>query len=297
MLENWNTDYIYDKYLLSGNCQNSSGSSPAQIQKSAPNTPITSSFDRENMTGRSKTFDPVKDVITHPLPENGILSQKPVMADPVESGKTAELVDITYQNVSTELCKSNDTTEQENKDSELEHVKVEDSDKENVNTENPTERPFTQLLSLDERIDLLIAGERQREHDEDGDIRNSSAESRTSYQGPPSLYTSTFTSITSDASESSDWYTRYAAGSLDSTSTDDVTQIDMTYDVTTSDSASYWWDVGDKQFESRDFKVSVPYNKDVRRRIHLNLENDSSSIDELRNQRLANHIRSVQQTR
>ncbi|XP_060602722.1 synphilin-1-like isoform X2 [Ruditapes philippinarum] len=168
----------------------------------------------------------------------------------------------------------------------------------NKENENPTERPFTKLLSLDERIDLLIAGERNREKASDESEHTvSSAESRDSIPDGVgsigSMYTSTFTSITSETSGASDWYSKLGLASLETTSSDDVTND------TTTDTASYWWDIGnDNQAEeSPNFKVSFPYGNDIRRKIHLNLENDGFSFDELREHRLRSHLRSMQQTR
>lgn len=159
---------------------------------------------------------------------------------------------------------------------------------------NPTERPFTKLLSLDERIELLIAGERAKENESDPDHVGSSAESKDSnLDGVGSIYTSTFTSVTSDTSGGSDWYSKLGFTSLETTSSDEVT-VD-----TTTDTASYWWDIGDDHpdAETRNLKVSFPFGNDIRRKIHLNLENDGSTYDELREHRLRTHLRSVQQTR
>ena len=248
-------------------------------------------FERDHAIGRSRSCEPTEEQVTHYENEVNAIECEHTGVRNKHFGD---------RRLDSETCSSGHDTSGETHSSGksgtrdkhvVPKVEVRDSDKENTNNDDPTERPFTKLLSLDERIDLLIAGERRKEEEED-------AESRASVYGPPSLYTSTFTSITSDASETSDWYNRLTLESLASTSTDDVIQQqDMSYDVTTSDSASYWWDIGEKQIESRDFTVSVPYTKEVRRRIHLNLENDSSSIDELRNHRLASHLRSVQQAR
>ncbi|KAL4216691.1 hypothetical protein ACF0H5_024414 [Mactra antiquata] len=160
--------------------------------------------------------------------------------------------------------------------------------------DDPTERPFAKLLSLDERIDLLIAGERDRERISDNERGQSSSDGKGSSNGVGSVYTSTFTSITSDTSVTSDWYSKHGLTSLDTASSDDVT-----YDLTSDTTPSYWWDIGEDKSNSDtyEFKRSMPYGIDIKRKIHLNLENDESSFNELREQRLKSHLRSMHQTR
>lgn len=294
ILENWNISRTFEKHLA-----------PEKTKKDSKSPPVL----KANRSPELVQFYSVK---TEDTPNQAHESLQESAEKCTGVSKESKLLDRFDGALNLEMSRASKTDQMETnnqtnsdeilrqQDKERNKENANDSDKENdikERIENPTERPFTKLLSLDERIDLLIAGERKREHEEDEGIRNS-VDSGTSYHAPPSLATSTFTSVTSDASGSSDWYNRLCLQSLeDTTSTDDVAHNDASFDVTTSESASYWWDVGDKQFESRDFKVSVPYSNEIRRRIHLNLENDESSVHELRNQRLASHMRSVQQTR
>lgn len=294
MLENWNTQDIYKKHVSTGTGTNSN--SPPTFK------PNETFIDGKAFVSQSLIGQPCE-------PMNGEVSyfenlpneKSTKLKRDAASENNGERSDSNLMNGDTHGSSGySDVTVNDNGNASETNIdtKGNESDKENIESENPTERPFTKLLSLDERIDLLIAGERRKEEEEDLKIDNIPIERRDSYQQPPSLYTSTFTSITSDASCSSDWCNRLCLGSLeDSNSADDVTKNDVSFDVTASDTASYWWDAGDKELESRDFKLSVPYSKEVRRRIHLNLENDGSTVHELRNQRLANHIKSVQQTR
>ena len=187
-------------------------------------------------------------------------------------------------------------------------------------------------LSLDERMDLLIAGERAREKLEDAELsytdnirfvkpddsfNKQTKISPLSPRGTDSICTTTtFTSITSDSSEfSSDFQTelerqRKRTGKLtynnsSSTegasggnlvpktmidSTDSVTSIDMF--TLTSDSTSYWWDVED---ENDDI---APSNRSHMHSDRLKpLEEESVSNEELRRQRVIQHIKALQRTR
>lgn len=292
MLENWSTKNIYKKHCSTGTGTNSN---PPPTFKPNETFIDGKAFVSQSLIGQS--FEPMNGKVSNfeSLPNE----KSPKLKRDAASETHSERSNSNQINGDTHGSSGNsDVTVNDNGNvSETnDDPKGNESDKENIERENPTERPFTKLLSLDERIDLLIAGERRKE--EDLEIENIPIERRDSYQQPPSLYTSTFTSITSDASCSSDWCNRLCLGSLeDSYSADDVTKNDVSFDVTASDTASYWWDAGDKELESRDFKLSVPYSREIRRRIHLNLENDGSTVHELRNRRLANHIKSVQQTR
>ena len=193
-------------------------------------------------------------------------------------------------------------------------------------------------LTLDERMDLLIAGERAKERLEDaeyanyGDVtlenpndtitkQNSDTGvgviSNTSPARANSVCTSTtFTSITSDSSEFSPdtpveynkrkkksgkfSFTSSSTGSatrpapvvpatLDST--DSVSSIDLL--TLTSDSTSYWWDVEEEnndnehaQYDDSECSDDLQY-----------LQDDSLTNEEMRRQRVLQHIRSLQRTR
>ena len=149
----------------------------------------------------------------------------------------------------------------------------------------PKKESDLRLLSLDERMDILIAGERARERLEDADYSShpnvigykltdsaGKYDSALSPTGNNSVCTSTtFTSITSDSSDFSpeppvDFSSRKKKSgkfSFTSSSTDGathtnnlvpVTMMDSTDSVTsidlltlTSDSTSYWWDVEEEE--------------------------------------------------
>ncbi|KAH3802599.1 hypothetical protein DPMN_156277 [Dreissena polymorpha] len=147
---------------------------------------------------------------------------------------------------------------------------------------DPTERPFTKLLSLDEIIDILIAGERRKEREIDGSVHTSSGSLKSSHSMDPP---STFTSVTSHTSGASDWYNRLALTSLESAATDYVTYKDVSRDATSA-TTSYWWDVEDREYANADGKLSAMYADDIRRRVHVHCDNASSSYDDLCRQRM-----------
>ncbi|KAH3802531.1 hypothetical protein DPMN_156209 [Dreissena polymorpha] len=157
----------------------------------------------------------------------------------------------------------------------------------------PTERPFTKLLSLDERIDLLIAGEKRKEREIDGSIHASSGNLQSSHSMDSP---STFTSVTSHTSGASDWCNRLALTSLESAANDYVTNNNVSRDAT-SETTSYWWDVEEMEYANADGKLSALYVDDIRRRVHVHCDNAASSYDDLRRQRIASHLKAVQQTR
>ena len=191
-------------------------------------------------------------------------------------------------------------------------------------------------LTLDERMDLLIAGERAKERLEDAEYANygdvtlknpndsitkqnsdTGAISNTSPARANSVCTSTtFTSITSDSSEfSPDTPVEYSkrkkkSGKLSFTSsstgsathsapvapvtldsTDSVSSVDLL--TLTSDSTSYWWDVEEEnndnehaQYDDSECSDDLQY-----------LQDDSLTNEEMRRQRVLQHIRSLQRTR
>ena len=192
-------------------------------------------------------------------------------------------------------------------------------------------------LTLDERMDLLIAGERARERLEDADFSNyekpaanKSADfitkqtdgtvpagfSALSPTGTNSICTSTtFTSITSDSSEFSpeptlDYRKRkktLGKFSFNSSSTEDATHtvnlVPVTIDstdsftpidlLTTSDSTSYWWDVEEENNDDAHAPLDDSmYSDDLQY-----LQDESITDEELRRQRVLQHIRSLQRTR
>ena len=197
---------------------------------------------------------------------------------------------------------------------------------------NAKEQPDITELSLDERMDLLIAGERARERLEDAEIaytdnvkfvkpgdsyRKQIKSSPLSPKGTESVCTTTtFTSITSDSSDFSSEFQlelerekkqkeklSFNASSTNSAtansvlvpqtmidSTDSVTSIDMF--TLTSDSTSYWWDVEDENDDV------APSNRG-----HMNsdrlkpLEEGHVTNDEIRRQRVIQHIKALQRTR
>ncbi|XP_053386913.1 synphilin-1-like isoform X2 [Mercenaria mercenaria] len=334
MLENWETSSVYDKYLKVNKISTevfarSSHETNVKNEKMQPvskntdqplvaklQTPNVQSDGRcslkESMSGVQNVSDSMSEwKETNTAEEDRTISNKTDTNFSTESDlqtcnmeNSADLKSphITQtKNTATVPCLQSEDECAETEisvnhlvtDSKIDNEKTENDCIEN---ENPTERPFTKLLSLDERIDLLIAGERTREKGSDSEHTISSSESKDSNPDVGSLgsiYTSTFTSITSETSGASDWYSKLGLTSLETTSSDDVTND------TTTDSASYWWDIGNDNpdVESRNFKVSFPYGNDIRRKIHLNLENDGSTFDELREHRLRSHLRSMQQTR
>lgn len=220
-------------------------------------------------------------------------------AGEIENDVTKPLHDITNDIcLDSHRAKLNVNTSGENQMTDMHNKELHKGTNDGNKNSNPTERPFTKLLSLDERIDLLIAGERAMEKSSDSEQTASSGASRDAHPegigSMGSIYTSTFTSITSETSGASDWCSRLGFTSLETTSSDDATN-----DVTT-DTASYWWDACDNRQDvgTRDFKVSLPYGgNDIKRKIHLNLENDWLTYDELREHRLKSHLRSMHQTR
>lgn len=147
-------------------------------------------------------------------------------------------------------------------------------------------------------MDMLIAGEREKE--KLSDAENGIPSLQRNDPSDISQYTNSLTSITSEStSGNSDWFAKLDYASLESsTSHDDVT---ASLDDITSSSASYWWDAGIGDRDNRPtgipYKVTTTFEEDIRNRVHLNLDNDNSSFEELRAQRLANHLRSVQQSR
>ncbi|KAH3802588.1 hypothetical protein DPMN_156266 [Dreissena polymorpha] len=118
---------------------------------------------------------------------------------------------------------------------EVDITKLDKSDDKNQSDEgsatdlpvDPMERHFTKLL--DERIDLLIAGERGKEREIDGSIHTSSGSLQSSHSMDPP---STFTSVTSHTSGTSDWYNRLALTRLESTANDYVNNNDVSRDAT-----------------------------------------------------------------
>ena len=193
-------------------------------------------------------------------------------------------------------------------------------------------------LTLDERMDLLIAGERAKERLEDaeyanyGDVtlknpndtitkQNSDTGvgviSNTSSTRANSVCTSTtFTSITSDSSEFSPdtpveyskrkkksgkfSFTSSSTGSATRSapvapvtldSTDSVSSIDLL--TLTSDSTSYWWDVEEENNENEHAPCDDSECSDDLQY----LQDDSLTNEEMRRQRVLQHIRSLQRTR
>ncbi|KAH3802513.1 hypothetical protein DPMN_156191 [Dreissena polymorpha] len=107
---------------------------------------------------------------------------------------------------------------------------------------------------------------------------------------------STFTSVTSHTSGASDWYNRLALTSLESAANDNVTNNDVSRDAT-SETTSYWWDVEEREYANADGKLSALYADDIRRCVNVHCYNAASSYDDLRRQRIASHLKAVQQTR
>ncbi|XP_052787803.1 protein phosphatase 1 regulatory subunit 12A-like isoform X1 [Mya arenaria] len=316
LLENWDTSHVYEKHLAHEEVD-SETTEPFNVVS------VLNAATRDNpgKHGRSLVKETNKDAGNHRvedddvpddvLRENGSNTRHDNQLAKANGKKNIsddEHTILKNNKDASQTSEPDGKNRYENANAEKEYNKADntvsnlESDKENDNENHmdPTERPFTRLLSLDERIDLLIAGEREREKDESADAdHRTSSESRDSFQSrqPPS-YTSTFTSITSNASSASDWCNRLPLTSLESTTTDDIISTDASRDHTNSESTSYWWDIEDNPYGShQDLQVRAPLNQDIRRRIHLNLENDSSSYHELRQQRIVNHLKSIQQAR
>ena len=260
---------------------------------------------------------------------------------------------------STSCDKSGDQTIKKSSSLKTHHPLKEEenrgiTDKKRV-TQDEKEKIDIKTLSLDERMDLLIAGERARERLEDAEIsftdnvqfikpgdsvhRTETKASTLSPKGTASICTTTsFTSITSDSSDFSVEFqleierekkgrtkpTSYVVSdfkrdierekrqrdkiSSNSSSTnsatsntnlvpltmidsaDSVTSIDMF--TLTSDSTSYWWDVEDENDEI------APSNRGHVKSGRLKqIEEEQISNEEIRRQRVIQHIKALQRTR
>ena len=309
MLENWNVGHVFEKHLGTSTSNrgsdvkyNTSAELDSSAERLAAMTPTyhnlaekssSSNLNVENRSSQTEFDEPTCKVCQNISArqsywekvlngadriDNDIENEDHEVKDLIDSDKTQEI------NVSP---LSNDETlyGEEWDKNPFSHTQVE------AQSLQPTERPFAKLLTLDERMDLLISGQRSKvKHSDSSDTL---VEKTGSPEEPESMYTTTFTSVTSDSTSGlSEWYSKLGFSSLD-TSPDDVTH------EVSSETPSYWWDTGDdrEKGKSGNFRKPDTFREDVRRQIHLNLENEDSSFEELRRNRLLSHLQSVQQTR
>ncbi|KAH3802587.1 hypothetical protein DPMN_156265 [Dreissena polymorpha] len=333
ILENWNTEHLYEKYL-----SNTGLGVPGFFDVGATSNFTSSNVKSFNVTSSkdaSNTFEnpaeacstksgQAEEQSVKAAKKNTDLSKSLEKCDSARKKQTANTDSGTFENSASavhstkrdapEDCVRRTHTKDQNsykqfkndtkEDIDHEEVdinKLDKSDDKNQNGEgyatdllnDPTERPFTKLLSLDERIDLLIAGERRKEREIDGSIHTSSGSLQSSHSMDPP---STFTSVTSHTSGASDWYNKLALTSLETAANDYVTNNEVSRDAT-SDTTSYWWDVEERGYANEDGMLSAMYADNIRRRVHVHCDNASSSYDDLRRQRIASHLKAVQQTR
>lgn len=324
MLENWVTDHVYRKYL--------SPSNVPETRDTIPETPLHVTLNND-VPGSDDTRD------SHH--SNAYSSARTCASEFSENthNKNTDSFDVNPQSAnSLPRSRYKDTINARGKDGGVEFIMPDSQNRILVKTEirsdqhqhnsdtsfgsskgnshdaspngtgdncdeitNPTERPFTKLLSIDERIDMLIAGERKKERDDDvtdGLMTSSNRHAPTVSRQPPS-FTSTFTSITSDSSSTSEWYNRIPLTYSETTSTEDAAPrgVYAPQDAT-SETTSYWWDVEDNAYANpEEFLPKPTFNRALRRRINVNVTNDKSTIDELRQQRIRDHLVAVRQTR